>query len=75
MTAQVINLRGEDVGENFAVHPDTVLEAAKGELLEVVVVGIQRDGQTFLAGSKGTMNTLWLLEAGKWALMRLSETD
>lgn len=72
--AEVVNLRGEDVGENYTVAPDAVLESAKGELTEVVVVGLHKDGTTYLAGSKGSMNTLYLLEAGKWALMRLDES-
>jgi hypothetical protein len=71
--ADVINLKGQSVGENFNVAPDAVLESAKGELTEVVVVGIHNDGTVYLAGSKGSMNTLWLLEAGKWVLMRMDE--
>lgn len=71
----VVNLKGQDVGENFTVSPDAVLEGAKDQLAEVVVVGIQHDGTIFLAGSKGSMNTLWLLEAGKHVLMRMSEND
>lgn len=69
----VVNLKGQDVGENYVVSPDAVLEGAKDQLTEVVVVGIQHDGTIFLAGSKGSMNTLWLLEAGKHVLMRMSE--
>lgn len=71
--AEVINLRGESVGENFNVAPDAVLQGAVGQLQEVVVVGLANDGTVFLAGSKGSMNTLWLLEAGKWVLMRQDE--
>jgi len=54
MTATVLNLNGESVGENFNVTPDIVLEGAKGALVEVVVVGVEKDG----------------LEAGKHVLMR-----
>jgi hypothetical protein len=71
--AEVVNLKGQPVGEHFNVAPDAVLESAKGELAEVVVVGIHNDGTVYLAGSKGSMNTLWLLEAGKWVLMRMDE--
>lgn len=74
MTAEVVNLLGQSVGENFNVAPDAVLGAAIGQLAEVVVVGIANDGTVYLAGSKGSMNTLYLLEAGKWVLMRQDET-
>lgn len=73
MTAEVVNLSGKPVGENFNVAPDAVLGAAIGQLTEVVVVGLHNDGTVYLAGSKGSMNTLWLLEAGKWVLMRQDE--
>lgn len=75
MTATVLNLNGENVGENYNVTPDIVLEGAKGALVEVVVVGVEKDGTIFLAGSKGSMHTLWLLEAGKHVLMRDELSD
>ena len=71
--ADVVSLRGGPVGEAFNVAPDAVLENAKGQLTEVVVVGLSQDGTVYLAGSKGSMQTLWLLEAGKWVLMRQDE--
>ena len=71
--SNVVSLSGAPVGENYNIEPDAVLTAAKGELAEVVVVGLHKDGTVYLAGSKGSMNTLWLLESGKWLLMRQDE--
>lgn len=71
--AEILNFKGEDVGENFYVAPDAVLQAAIGNLKEVVVCGIGNDGSIYLAGSKGDMHTLWLLRAGEHVLFRNAE--
>lgn len=52
------------------MEPDRVLEAAKGELVTTVIVGVTPDGQLWLSGSHSeTAENLFLLERAKALLM------
>ena len=59
------------MGAGCKIDPDQVLEAAKGKLSEVVVIGFEkdRDGILYMASSEGPGDTLWLVEVGKRDLL------
>ncbi|MDD5084232.1 MAG: hypothetical protein PHT88_04895 [Candidatus Moranbacteria bacterium] len=55
----------------LAIDPDNVLEGAKGELAEVLVIGHCKDGSDWFAASTSDGGKLlWLLELFKHKLMR-----
>lgn len=63
MTAQVFDFTGIT---KLDLDPDRVLEAAKGKLQGVVVVGFDHDGEFYGASSYADGgNAIWLLEVCK----------
>lgn len=63
MTAQVFDFTGIT---KLDLDPDRVLEAAKGKLQGVVVVGFYHDGEFYGASSYADGgNAIWLLEVCK----------
>lgn len=55
---------------------DQVLDAAKGRLEGVVVLGYGVDGQEYFASSYADgADMLWLLERAKFALLNVSQDD
>ena len=59
---------------NFITTLDVPVEkvlgaALKDELEQVVIIGVDSDGEIYLASSKGPESTLWLLELGKKELL------
>jgi hypothetical protein len=56
------------------MDPDRVLEAAIGEVTEVVICGFDKDGNQFFASSVADGGqSLWHLERAKWALMKITD--
>lgn len=56
------------------LNPDDVLSECMGELAEVVIVGVDKDGDRFFASSQANGGeVLWHLERAKFALMRIAE--
>jgi hypothetical protein len=54
------------------LEPDRVLAKAVGELSEVVIVGLDKDGEAFFASSVADGGqALWHLERAKWRLMKM----
>lgn len=52
--------------------PDRILEAAKGQMEGVVIVGFDKDGEVYAASSYADGGTImWLLEACKTKMMDL----
>ena len=50
--------------------PDRILEAAKGKMKGVVIVGFDKDGEVYAASSYADGGTvMWLLEACKTKMM------
>lgn len=67
---EVVSLDGTDVrGSGVSLDPNHVLESAKGDLSEVVVIGRDKDGKFHLAGSHGELETMWLIRMGERLLM------
>jgi hypothetical protein len=54
------------VGEDYVVAPDAILQAHKGRLSHVVIIGIdEKTGELVLAASHGPNYSLWLVEKAK----------
>jgi hypothetical protein len=64
MADNVTPIRPGPIGSGIHLEPDQVLEAWKGKLKEVVVIG-NMDGSPFMASSEGVERTLWLIEKAK----------
>lgn len=65
--SNVIQFGGEP---RLDLNPDDVLETAKGELDEVIVLGFTKDGGGWLSGSHASgPNALWLMEMLKARIM------
>lgn len=65
----ILRFTPKEVGENFVVECDNVLEAAKGQLAEVVIVGTTPDGENYVASSHGMAKTIFLMEYAKYLLL------
>lgn len=58
------------------IDPDKVLEAAKGKLDTVLILGIKKDGEEYLAGSSSDLCVaVWLLERAKLKFLRMADMD
>lgn len=60
------------------VHPDAILEMAKGQgLAEVVVLGRDKDGDLAIWGSTSELKTiLWMVvNAEHWIIQQAGEVD
>lgn len=65
MTDNIVPFKGSDiVGDGSVIDPDKVLEACKGEFLQVLVVG-----QIAMNCSHGSRDALWLIERGRHHLL------
>ena len=58
------------IGDGLEIDPAKVLEGAKGAgLVQVVVIGFERDGNVTMFSSHGSRETLWMVERAKLYLM------
>ena len=71
----VVDLKCGLIGSGRRLEPDTVLEEARGQLQEVVVIGYDQDGEIYVAGSEGPGDTMWLIEACKLFLLNGCVTE
>jgi hypothetical protein len=73
MTAAIIEFPGATF---LDLEPERVLDGAKDRLESVLVIGFDKDGQLYMAGSESDAGAmLLLLELAKARLMRMaSET-
>jgi len=60
MTASIIEYPGATM---LDLDPDRVLEGAKGELKQALVIGLDHDEQFYMAGSTGDIGDMLLLLA------------
>ncbi|HEV7253874.1 MAG TPA: phosphoribosylformylglycinamidine synthase [Mesorhizobium sp.] len=66
MTAKVVELVPEVVGEGFRFDPDKILEEAKGQgFTTVAVLAECEDGSFWVSGSANAGETLILMEKAK----------
>lgn len=59
----------QPVGDGVVVSCDNVLDAAKGKLANVLVVGIGTDDELYVASSHGARDAVWLAELSKLAVL------
>jgi hypothetical protein len=57
------------VGDGFTFDPDDILQAAKGDFLQVVVIGFDKDGEIRIRASHGSRETLWIIRRGAHHLL------
>lgn len=62
----VIDFKTKDriIGDGCVVPPDQVLEAQKGNLTQVVLVGVNEAGEIITASSHGMADAFFLLHIG-----------
>lgn len=64
---KIIPIRGVT---KLDIPPDRILEAAKGQMEGVVIIGFDKDGEVYAASSYADGGTvMWLLEACKNKMM------
>lgn len=61
----VSHLNVVEVGEDYVVEPDKILDAWKGKLKRLVLIGIDENGEAVCAGSHNPNYSLWLVEKAK----------
>lgn len=72
--ADVIPFKGAGiVGDGAELDPDQVLEACKGNFVQVVICGFEADGTFAMHASHGSREALWKLQRGINFLMNESE--
>lgn len=73
MADEVINFPGVT---RLNLPPDRLLEGAKGQLEQVIVIGYDLDGQEYFASSHADGgDVLWLLERCKLHLLRQADPE
>jgi len=54
------------------IEPDRILEAAKGNLRDLLIIAFDKDGKEYIAGSSGDLGeVLLMLEYAKKCVMRM----
>lgn len=67
--AQIIQFHSGE--SRLDIDPDLILEGAKGELQDAVVIGFRKDGSFFFASTHADGGTImWLLESAKLKLLQ-----
>lgn len=66
---EVVRFSTETHGDDRVLHPDKVLDANKGSLTEVVVIGRGADGKIHFASSHGRLEAMWLVRKGEAMLL------
>ena len=68
------NVETLDMITTLDLPPDRILEAAKGKLERVVIVGYDHEGNEYFASSfSDGGEVMWLMERAKLKLMRLAD--
>ena len=70
MADNVHKFEPQVVGDDYRFDPDTVLEAAKGQGFEtLVVIGTTADGSFWVSGNANAGETLVLMEQAKHTIV------
>ena len=71
--SNVVNLELVEVGPGFKVEVDGVLNGAlEAGLTQVVVLGLDAEGDTYVASSHRAADALWLMEWCKLDIMQVN---
>jgi len=63
----IVELEPQELGENFRFDPDRILEEAKGQGFEtLVIMGQKPDGEIWVSGNANRGEMLMLIEAAKY---------
>jgi len=69
--AEVVEFTGVT---SLPIDPERILESAKGKLQRVIVIGIDMDGEEYVASSDPDGGTfLWDIERAKLRLLRTAD--
>lgn len=68
----IIKLVPDLVGEGYKIDCDQILDEAKGKLSECIVIGIDEDGDIYVAASHNSGSANMLLDCGKRFLVDLA---
>ena len=73
--ATIIPFRPGDhkVGDGYVFEPDKIVEAAMGDFQNVIVFGINKEGQFDMRCSHGSREVMWLLNRGIHFLLMETE--
>lgn len=69
MSAEIITLKNAILGDGAVIEPDVILEGPKTKLREVVVLGIDHEGEIWVSCSHGMRDAVYLLERCKQNLL------
>lgn len=70
MTAEIVQLVPDEVGDEYRFDPDAELEAAKGKRLQsILIIGQTEDGGLYIGGNLNAGGGLVLMEMAKHALV------
>lgn len=70
MSAEIVSLVPDVVGENFVLEPNLVLEGAvKKSFTQVVVIAFDADGEIHVSSSHSSREALWLIKKGEHHLL------
>jgi hypothetical protein len=70
MTAEIVQLNPETVGDEYRFDPDQVLEDAKGQgFVTLMVLAQNEDGDIWITGNANVGETLVLMERAKHHLV------
>ena len=65
----VIRLVPKAIGDGVRVDCDAVLAGAVGKLEECIVIGVEKNGDLYIAGTDGLRDTIYLMELAKSVLL------
>ena len=69
--ADILDFTGTTKGD---IDPDAVLEGAKGQVSDVIVLGYDRNGEEYFASARADVTAiLWLLKRYEKYLLELPE--
>ena len=71
--AEILDFTGTTKGD---IDPDAILEAAKGRVSDVILLGYDENGEEYFASAKADVTAiLWLLKRYEKYLLELPETQ
>lgn len=76
MTSETDNVIYLDLDTRLPIPPNRVLEGAIGQLKEVVLIGVTKNGEEYLAASDSDPKLMsWLIERAKYKIMKISDDN
>lgn len=76
MTAEIVKLTPEAIGDGIQLQPDEILKGALGNLHDAcVIVGLQEDGSLYVAGTGSVAESNFLLDQAKAFFVRHALSD